>query len=61
MNSSRVFFGTAINEHKLYCFGGNYWDGTSVVYFDLYNEVWIEVERMPEIFASFSAVTVHDV
>ena len=64
MEGPRVCFATAINEYKLFCFGGNFDDIQSVVYFDLYNEVWIEEERMDinrDINGYFSAVTVYDV
>ena len=61
MRIPRHSFGTAINGHKLYCFGGDLVTGTSVVYFDLYSEVWVEEGRMPEDFRSFSAFTLYNV
>ena len=41
--------------------GGDYGYGTSVEYFDLYSEIWVEEGRMPEIFDSLSAFTLYDV
>ena len=61
MRIPRYKFGTAINGHKLYCFGGDYGYGTSVEYFDLYREVLVEEGRTPEIFGFLSAFTLYDV
>ena len=39
MKVPRFFFCTAINAHKLFCFGGNLAIETKVEYFDIYNGV----------------------
>ena len=61
MRIPRRKFDSAINGHKLYCFGGDYGYGTSFVYFDLYSEVWVEEGTMPETFGYLSAFTLYDV
>ena len=61
MEVPRFDFSCAINGHKLYCFGGDNATEPSVVYFDLYNKIWVEEGTMPGNFDSLSAFTVYDV
>ena len=62
MKVVRAFFGAAINENKLYCFGDNVSIEAKVEYFDLYRGTWMEEgaillwNRLDS-----SAVTVYDV
>ena len=60
MRDPLVGFGTAINEHKLYCFGGGYPNERLVKCFDLYSEDWIEEQNMPDAYGFLSAVTLYD-
>ena len=61
MKIPRGFFGAAINEHKLYCFGGNLGRETKVEYLNLYSGDWIE-EGVISIESYFtSAITVFGV
>ena len=57
----RYGFGTAINKHKLYCFGGDHQKRKSVVDFNIYGEVWVDEEIMSEPYVHPSAVTVYEV
>ena len=66
MKVPRNWFGAAISEHKLYCFGGNYGNKTTVEYFDLYKEVWFDKVDVDDAKISFfrqhvTAVTVYGI
>ena len=63
MLKPRYFVPTAINEHKLYCFGGEGPDEESIKSiesFNLYSGEWEKEENMNEFDHGYSAVTVYD-